>query len=358
MRQGAGLGWTLLVVVAGVGCGGPARHDDTDDSDGSPHAGAGGTAGQVGGGAGGAAFAGQAGVGAGGNGAFGGGGTTGGAGKSGAGGATGGGAGAPSSRCLAPWQPATLVYEAPAMVGLGSPTLSADRTELYLTTYDLTTSDNQHIVLLGAAGGLDTYSTIGVQAELDAACADTDVRTVSLSRDALSIYIVCYPSASMNSNGALHIARRTSRTSAFVLDAMTYGTVGASAAPSDDELSLVSSSEQNAAGMDPPNVYTRAKPTDPFGPGHTIPGLETVLLIAPSLGPGSVTLFGAVSGNIVVASRPDANSPFGAPTTLLQTDASIYYGAPEVSEDCETLTYVAVLTTASPMTWTIARSVH
>jgi hypothetical protein len=141
---------------------------------------------------------------------------------------------------------------------------------------------------------------------------------------------------------------------------MTYGTVGASAAPSADELQLVSSSEQNATGTAPPALYVRSTLTDPFGTANPIPGLEQVDLLTPALGPDSLTLFGAVSESIVVVSRSNSLAAFGAPTTLFANDGSTnFYGAPEVSNDCRYLYYVhvAVGQSAQPA-YTIELATH
>jgi hypothetical protein len=361
MRRSIVGGWVVLVLAAA--CGG----QDSGESSGNSKTGGGGGSLATGGGAGSSgAASGAAGAATGGSGhAAGAGGTAaataGGsptAGATSAGANAGGSAGTPSSVCLEPWTTGTVVYQAPAGADLGSPTVAADQLEMFFEQTDPSAQGAEHFMRATRTAADGDFSNPAIVPELDAACASSDIRSISLSPDALRAYIVCYASQTTNSNGPLQIARRASRTDPFVLDAMTYGTVGASVAPSANELQVVSSSEQDATGTAPPLLYLRSSLNDPFGTGTPIPGFEQIYLVAPELGPDNLTLFGAVSGNIVVASRTNALSTFGAPMTVFASDGTTtFFGAPEVSGDCHYLYYVHV-SAATQLAYAIEMATH
>jgi hypothetical protein len=245
-----------------------------------------------------------------------------------------------------------VVYSAPAGKSISSPTLTPDELELFFFEYveEATGVTAGGFFRATRASKSVAFGESETLAELDAACASTDRRSIELSRSGLRAYVVCYADTASGSNGALQLATRDALGAPFELEDAEYGSVGAGAALSNDELELVSTASTNAAGAAPPEIYERGALSEPFGPGGVIPGLEASGLITPDLAPDDVSLFGAEANSIVVATRPRRGADFAAAMAVIPAGADRRYGAPEVSADCRALYYVVVDTvpTATP----------
>jgi hypothetical protein len=131
------------------------------------------------------------------------------------------------------------------------------------------------------------------------------------------------------------------RTAPFTLDAKVYGMTQSSVSVPFDELNLFASSPTIAG----PFIYQRANVTDVFSAGTTVPGLENVPLVTPEPGPDGLTLFGAMSGNLVVAKRNGAGA-FTTPEIVVRPASEGFLGSPAISGDCRSLYFVQTKSTA------------
>jgi hypothetical protein len=228
------------------------------------------------------------------------------------------------------------------IIRLSSPTLSPDELEMIYVEGDAPeTRFNFRRSIRSSKTA--SFPAGDVVPELDAACSrPEDQRSIDLSRDGLSAYITCYLDPNVVFTAPLRIARRSALGAKFVLDPQSYGTVGPSVGVGLDEL-VIYSSDRNTFDPGPPHRYTRSSTSATFGDKTSIPGLESVGLITPELSPDGLSMFGALSGSLIVAERSTPDARFAAPTTILVGDpTTILFGAPEMSQDCRSLYYVQV----------------
>jgi hypothetical protein len=172
--------------------------------------------------------------------------------------------------------------------------------------------------------------------ELDATCGDaTLLRSGDLSADGLRYYFTCY--ATFESGPApLRVARRSSSSAAFVVDAESRGTVGAGPSISADELTLFTSP---SALQGVPLVHSRGTTNEPFGTGTALGGL--VDLFTPEISPDGRFLFAARGPQLVVSEH--VGDTFSAPQVVHQKDPSAgAMGSPAISSDCRSLYFVDV----------------
>jgi hypothetical protein len=222
---------------------------------------------------------------------------------------------------------------------LSSPTVPGDELELFFAQRGATDSV-RHVMRATRKTRDADFGEPAVVPELESVCADGEERSLSITADGLRLYVGCSTGFGTVVPGPLHLARRSARDAAFVIDAATYGTVGPSIDVCPDELSVLTTSETSV--QNPPRTYARSSREQAFGQGAPIPGLEAVALTAPSCAPDGLTLFGGVNPDLVVAARPADGEPFGAPSTVFQGDNLSVYGSPEVSADCRTLYFIHV----------------
>lgn len=262
------------------------------------------------------------------------------------GGATGGGgvggdAGASGDGgCAGEFGEERVIIEAAEDIVLSSPTVPGDELELFFVRRDVNMGARQVFV----AERADKDASFGEPSpvsELDEACAAGDEWSLSITPDGLRVYIGCYTGSGMGTPGPLHLARRSSRSTPFVLEDMSYGTVGNGVVVTADELTALSSAEFDNAGRAPPVEYRRSSLDEAFGASRTIDGLEEVFITAPHLAPDGTTLFGALRPDLVMTSRSDLAAPFDEPVVLFPGEGStVVYGSPEISADCRTLYFL------------------
>lgn len=255
-----------------------------------------------------------------------------------AGGGSSAGAGQPSSDCSGTFGPGELALTGDPDVLLASPTLSPDAMELIYTRIKdgqigFRRSRRMNILQPFPAGSPIT--------SLDAACSVSEARSADLSADGKRAYVVCYSSsASPLGAGTLHVADRSDDGDTFAFRPETLQ-VGPSAAISADDLTLFTSSEQDA-GAEPARQFTRPSQSEQFGAAQAIPGLETENLSAPDVSRDGLILFAGLRGDLVVASRTSRDKPFSAPTILFAAPSVTQpLGSPEISADCRSLVYLA-----------------
>ena len=324
---------------AGLGASGRSGAADTEGGSGTSSAGAGAVSGDRGGE---------------------GGARSGAAGMSAASGAAGSGAGSgadgstPSADCSGQFGAPRVVLDSGPELRVYSPTLSDDELELLYSATDVPRAV-KGFRRSTRSSKLAPFEPGAPLPELDAACAPTEDRTSDLSSDGLRAYIGCYdPTVSFS--GPLRIARRSAPGAAFVLDAQSYGTVGASPAISANEL-IVYTSGFNASA-DPGLVYERAAPDAPFDHGSEIPGLGGVPTQAPDLSINGLALFFGNQYGVWVATRQRPDLPFSTPAAVIAppTDApATSWMSPAISDDCRSLYAVRYVadTGAGDSSWTL-----
>jgi hypothetical protein len=222
---------------------------------------------------------------------------------------------------------------------LSSPTVPADELELFFAQRSAIDSV-RHVMRATRTTRDADFGDAAVVPELESVCADDEDRALSITADGLRLYVGCSTGTGMVKPGLLHLARRSSRDAAFVIDAETYGTVGPSVDVTADELTAFSTSDTYV--QDPPRSYVRAARDQAFGDAQPILGLEATSLGSPSLASDGLTLFGGVSPDLVVTTRSAEGKAFGAPSIVLQGDDLRVYGSPEASADCRSLYFVRV----------------
>jgi hypothetical protein len=258
----------------------------------------------------------------------------------------------PAYDCSGTFAGESVVLQAPSGATLSSPAISSDERELFYVQYDEPYVG--HFRRSTRATSEGRFPDGAVVAELDAACAPRDYRSLDVSLDGLRAYVVCFASIDQGTYGELRVAERRSRGQPFVLRAESFGSIGASPALTRDELSLYTSSPDGTGNA--PRFYTRSARDQPFSNGVTVAGLEATDVTSPEPSPDGLSLFGGESASIVVASRASPQAAFGAPVPLLSPpDGTWLLGAPELSADCGRLYYVAVDAGVAPPDYRLMR---
>lgn len=257
-------------------------------------------------------------------------------------GSAGSGGKAPSIDCTGNFGAPRVVYE-PLVTRLFSPTLSADETELFVAIGDALSLQYYRSTRASKA---DAFGPGEPLPELDAACTTSGDRTIDLSSDGLTAYLVCYGQPEPSSN-ELRIARRSALGAPFVLDSKSYGRVGPSAAVAPGELTLLSSGLE--ISQDPPLTFERAATSEPFGEGVPIPGLEDTRLVTPDLSADGLSLFGTVLNTVVLATRANVGDAFSAPNEVVPPPGVGQWISATISEDCRSL-YAVRQTSSAPLT--------
>jgi hypothetical protein len=226
---------------------------------------------------------------------------------------------------------------------IGSLALSADELELIHTSASPVGTTQSGFVRSVRASKDVPFGPGEPLTSLDAACADPMLlRSGDLSADGLRFYFVCYPSSGALSE--LRLARRTTPTSPFVVDATTYGLVRSGPSISRDELSLYTSPEPVEGAR--PNLHLRSSTSVPFQDASLLAGLENVM--TPDVSSDDRFLFGTNSNStlastLVVSERPTPTDAFGSPQTLFTApDLKTGLGSAAISDDCRSLYYVVV----------------
>jgi len=281
-----------------------------------------------------------------------------GSGGGGSGGASGSAGLAGAADCTAPWGPLTDVMVEPPPGRLASPGVSPDGLELFYIYWHTTDLPLGSIMRSVRTSTDDIVMPGEIIPELDAACLPTEDRSMEVSSDGLSAYILCFADLQSDSVGALHVAHRPSLGAAFVLDTMTYGQVGASPSFPADELTVFTSFEQGI-GAGPLMTYERDAKGAAFGPGTPVPGLEDHYLASPTVSSDALTLFATFSNSIVMSTRASRAEPFTYQgVAALPASSSDYFGAPFVSADCGSLYVVRFVVVAGERVESIAVATH
>jgi hypothetical protein len=220
-------------------------------------------------------------------------------------------------------------------VRIYSPTLSPDQLELFYGSTDVTGMIKE-IRRSTRASKLEAFEPGDVVAELDAACLAAEDRTLDLTPDGLRVYLVCYdPTVSFS--GALRVARRSAPGASFVLDAESYGTVGASPSLVAGELTVYSGGFEGGTAY--PLVFQRAATDQPFGEGLPIEGVFSPATSPDVSADGLNLVFGSDSG-VMLATRNSVDEPFATqgPAIDASDDTPVTsWNSPAISEDCQSL---------------------
>jgi hypothetical protein len=327
--------WRVIVLVAAVlplGCGGDS------DNEREPGGNAG-TGMLARGGSGGAPIGG------------GGGGAT--AGVSNAG--NGGAGGNPTTDCSGSFGTPSVVLSVPGLE-IGSLAPSSNELELIYQAATQAETYTSHFYRSVRASKDVPFAPGTPLPELDAACADVTLgRSGDLSADGLTFYFVCYRfDTEPDPMAELHVARRPSPSAAFVVDAMTYGTVRPGPSISTDELTLYTSSNfLDTMGV---NTHVRTSTSTAFGSAAFLSALERV--ITPDVSSNGLFLFGSLTGGegpsaLVVSTRASTSDMFAPHTPLLTApDQTNIFGSPAISSDCRSLYYVSVNASSMPSIYT------
>ena len=281
------------------------------------------------------------------------------AGRAGSGGASAGSAGsatagaAPSADCSGQFGEPRVVLDSGVEVRVYSPTLSRDELELLYSATDAASAKTFRRST--RASKLDAFEPGESLPELDAACAPSEDRTLDLTPDGLRAYIGCYdPTVSFS--GSLRVARRASPDAAFVLDAESYGTVGASPSIAADELTVYTSGfdASQEAGL----VYERAAPDAPFADGFEIPGLNGRPAQGPDISVNGLALFFGDDYGVWAATRESPDVPFSTLDPVIEAAAdprAASWLSPAISDDCRSLYAVRYVadTGAGEPSWTL-----
>jgi hypothetical protein len=238
-------------------------------------------------------------------------------------------------------------------VRIYSPTLSADELELFYGSTDVTGMIKE-IRRSTRASKLEAFEPGDLVPELDAACLAAEDRTLDLTPDGLRAYVVCYdPTVSFS--GALRVARRSSPGSSFVLDAESYGTVGASPSLVAGELTLYSGGFEGGTAF--PLVFQRAATDEQFGEGSPIEGVSSPATSPDVSADGLNLVFGSDSG-LMLATRANVEEPFvtrGLAIDATSDTAVTSWNSPAISEDCRSLYAVRYVadTGSGKRSWTL-----
>jgi hypothetical protein len=232
--------------------------------------------------------------------------------------------------------------------------LSADELELLYAATDVEGASKE-FRRATRSSKLDAFEPGAPLPELDAACTPTDDRTLDLTPDGLRAYIACYdPTVSFS--GLLRIARRSAPDASFVLDAQSYGMVGASPAIAAGELVVYTSGYD--ASADPGLVYERAAPDAPFEAGFEIPGLGALATPAPDISVNGLALFFGKEYGVWVATRKSLDEPFSTLDPVIEAPADApasSWNSPAISDDCRSLYAVRYVadTGSGESSWTL-----
>lgn len=258
------------------------------------------------------------------------------AGQGGDAGSSDGGA-ASEGGCAGTFGEERVILAAGEDIVFSSPTLPGDELELFFVKRDDSVG-SRHVFRAERATKDEDFGDPSPVAVFDQVCDKDDDWSLAITPDGLRLYVGCYTGSGTGTPGPLSLARRPDRNARFVLDAMTYGTVGSGVSVTPDELTALSSAEFDNAGRAPPVEYARSSLDQAFGTSRTINGLEEVFITAPFLAPDGETLFGAMRPDLVMTSRSNPDAPFSKPIVLFKGDNStLAYGSPELSADCRTL---------------------
>jgi hypothetical protein len=243
-------------------------------------------------------------------------------------------AGEPGADCSGRLGEPRVVLDAGLGIRVYSPTLSSDELELF---YAMTEGSLKELRRTTRASKLDAFEPGAPLPELDAACAATEDRTLDLTPDGLGVYIGCYdPTVSFS--GSLRVARRSAPDAPFVLDARSFGTVGASRAVAAGELTVYTSGFD--ASSDPGLVYERASVDDPFDGGFEIPGLQALPAPGPDISMNGTNLFFGYQYGVWVATRESTDMPFSTLDPAIDAPADApgsSWSSPAISDDCRSL---------------------
>jgi hypothetical protein len=270
-----------------------------------------------------------------------------------AGSTAGGQAAAASADCSGQFGTPRVVLDSGTEVRVYSPTLSADELELLYSATGVE-AGSKHFRRSTRASKLDAFEPGAPLPELDAACAATEDRTLDLTPDGLRLYVGCYdPTVSFS--GPLRVARRSSPDAPFVLDAESYGTVGASPAVAADELSVYTSGFD--ASQEPGRLYERTTPDAPFDTGVEIPGIN-LPTPAPDISFNGLALYFGNQHGIWVATRQGPTKPFATLDPAIEGPADApasSWNSPAISDDCRSLYAVRYVadTGAGESAWTL-----
>jgi hypothetical protein len=198
--------------------------------------------------------------------------------------------------------------------------LTGDELELYYSR-NYAGSPISSVVRRRRATKTEAFSVPEYPQELADVCEPGERINPDVTEDGLALYVTCTQAVEIGTSegvSTLRVARRTDRSSAFVLEPEPIGGVFASAGISADELTAYTDGEIfNTA----PSLFTRASKTESFGEPQPVPGI-TEPLNSLDISHDGLALFGSATsagahGNVIFrVLRNEPSGPFGAPEQL------------------------------------------
>lgn len=252
-----------------------------------------------------------------------------------------GGASVAASSCAGAFGPAQPVLVVPTGTSVNGVTVTADELELYYTSeVREDPAAVPEVVRRRRAGKGEMFGQVETLPELAGVCGDKRRINPDISEDGLTLYVTCTSVVDSGSEGIspLRVARRESRSQAFVLDAAPIGQVFASAGLSSDELTAYTDGEVFDTA---PQMFTRASKTASFVGPQPVPGVS-VPFRSPDISSDGLSLFGAAAdatsatgaSAIFRANRASKDAPFSAPERLELQITETAVGAPNITAGC------------------------
>lgn len=252
----------------------------------------------------------------------------------------GGAGGAPGSKaCQGSYGPLTLVFSEPSFT-VNGPSVTSDELLLFYSVGDKTVTEVKQAVMFRQRQSVtDPFGPGLPLPELANVCSPNQHVNPDISEDGLTLYVSCTASIDVGlpeGPSQLRVARRSDRSSSFVLDAEPVGSVFASAGLSADELTAYTGGEVWGTA---PQLFTRTAKTEKFGEAKPVPGF-TSPLNSPDISADGLTLFGAAPSASTTrqlvrrATRTSSAENFGEPTALDFGLPDNTFGAPNVTPSC------------------------
>lgn len=236
----------------------------------------------------------------------------------------------------------------PLLVGgrMTSPAITGDELELYYVSGE---AYYEQIYVSRRSSTNQAFDLGTPVDELNEICDGLNA-SLDVSYDGLRLYLSCY--LDVDQLAPLLMLTRPDRDSAYG-SPFELGLFTTSAGLSADELSVYGARFNSDVAT---RLATRLSPTAPFDASLSAPGLDQTALFSPGISPDGLELYGAVGMEKIfsVARRASVDLPFNAPQPLPQLSGSyIAVGAADISQDCRSIIYAAVITETE---WTLLRA--
>ena len=227
-----------------------------------------------------------------------------------------------------------------------SPAITGDELELYYVSGE---AYYEQIYVSRRSSTSQAFELGTPVAALNEICDGLNA-SLDVSYDGLRLYLSCY--ADVDELAPLLMLTRPDRDSAFG-SPLDLGLFSTSAGVSSDELSVYGARFTSDVAT---RLATRSNLTAPFSAALSAPGLDQTALFSPGISPDGLEIYGAVGTDKVfsVARRASVDLPFEAPQPLPQLSGSyLAVGAADISQDCRSIIYAAVITETE---WTLLRA--